>query len=411
MKGALHLDSAGNNSGTGLPDEFQFNAGELRVKFVLSPSTSASYDKYFALGLTPPFAEFELLVQQDHLPDLNLQSLVDNTLDVKLALFDDFIMSFLLYMWYIMLWKSRVISLCCTITVICWLTEYPDEDWARLSTFVTCLIVLIVNFFENQRLSMTTGGPNAPLTEEGFNRVANWDDPWQMHVFMLRFVALLGGTVRSEHDLHQFVVPMVKDGVPVVSLSTALEALRRQPWCKLEPRKLKERDLVRLHGRRKASVKKIKERVCHGLPKQSVSDRSVRASATREDSSDVEPGLNDQPPSQESLSRSVASDMSASRTTKKTVSAVLLEFEPDDLGLEPESCTRRVPLDGELVYSTTDRSKGDWKMTRVDLTPDDGEDGEHKHGGGSCGPAGSSTSTTKEDSGFRVRRTLPSAKL
>lgn len=57
--------------------------------------------------------------------------------------------------------------------------------------------------------------------------------------------------------------------------------------------------------------------------------------------------------------------------------AVQLEFELDDIGMEPESCTRRIPLHGELVYSLTDRSTDAWKMVRVERFPNDTEDGEH----------------------------------
>lgn len=85
--GVHHMVSkvSGSNVNTYEPEgekNVQYNAGEIYISMRLVPMVD-EHDLLFAKVLTPSYLTFASFIQEEYLPKLELQELVDDLMDVK----------------------------------------------------------------------------------------------------------------------------------------------------------------------------------------------------------------------------------------------------------------------------------------------------------------------------------------
>jgi hypothetical protein len=210
----------------------QYNAGEIYISMRLVPVVD-EHDLLFAKVLTPSYLTFASFIQEEYLPKLELQELVDDLMDVKLKVVDDMVFSLANALNYILRWRSKLISgFLFTVFLSCGFS-------ISLSTallYFWLATVLLLQSQKTWRDEMTTGGWNAPLTQSGYEMVAATNDISEMNEFLARVVESRLGEVKSEQDLLHFAGTLVlegKDGKPDISFQQLIEVMCNLPFLDL----------------------------------------------------------------------------------------------------------------------------------------------------------------------------------
>ncbi|CAK0798951.1 unnamed protein product [Prorocentrum cordatum] len=115
-------DQPSSSAGEGASEMSQLNAGELFVKMRLVRVAPSKYDVMYSHALQPPALSFNPVVQEDALPEFDIQELFDDAIDIKFAVIDDFVLCAASYVWYILNWHSRAVSGLITLCLLlaCW---------------------------------------------------------------------------------------------------------------------------------------------------------------------------------------------------------------------------------------------------------------------------------------------------
>jgi len=212
--------------------------------------------------LDPPLPQdFGSYIQDENLPQLDLQGLFDDAMDVKRKVFDDSLVSVLYFFSYILRWRSCIISFIVSAALLssCVVSEFIVPILFGLNAFfMMCLAVTPL------RLSMTTGGLNAPYNYEGFSRVAAWGSTPHMVSYMNRVVTdCLFGNVLDVQHAYVLSSRIFRECKPVVDFEDLKKTIRqaskkentnKAPWFLLGERDLIKGDLVLVDNRRHATV-------------------------------------------------------------------------------------------------------------------------------------------------------------
>jgi len=270
MKSVMGRIRKDQDTGTGDSSATQqFNAGELLVKMKLVRATPLDSDIMFSYALHPPALAFNPIVQEDALPEFDIQELFDDAMDVKFAVVDDFVLCFASYVWYLLSWNNQHISgpiiLCLLLT--CW-----SQPLIMACIYGILAALLVMNCREALRQQMTTSGLNAPLTNEGFLTVARWNSILQMETFLYRVMMHQGGQVLNERALHDFVATGFRELLDPskgfeeddtsLTLPDIVRVMKGMDWCSLQGKDLDDElikvgSMVRIHERRRATVSSV----------------------------------------------------------------------------------------------------------------------------------------------------------
>ncbi|CAE8722702.1 unnamed protein product, partial [Polarella glacialis] len=221
-------------------DEKRYNAGEILIRLRLEPVGSA-LDKVFGLALKPLEAhDFGTHMKSDTDPDFETQHLWDDVQDVKRHVLEDCVACALNYCSYLLQWRSVMLSLLLAASfvgpiVYSVLHPHVRNFWLfpAVSPAVLTLLLLLAAW-RWLRLEMTTGGSNAPLTQEGFERVARWRDSQHMAVFIERVVTDLQGRVVDEQEMRSFAARCFRDGRPRLALNDLRYKLRGAAFTNID---------------------------------------------------------------------------------------------------------------------------------------------------------------------------------
>eukprot|EP00411_Alexandrium_monilatum_P034056 CAMPEP_0175360848 /NCGR_PEP_ID=MMETSP0095-20121207/16249_1 /TAXON_ID=311494 /ORGANISM="Alexandrium monilatum, Strain CCMP3105" /LENGTH=607 /DNA_ID=CAMNT_0016658669 /DNA_START=36 /DNA_END=1859 /DNA_ORIENTATION=- len=213
------------------PRQARLNAGEVLVRLRLE-RLGTWLDSAYALALDPPppknFGVRAKATPTDKLPELDLQDLRDEITDIKLALFDGALVSTANFCGYVLQWRSTLLSLSvAAVLIVAWLLPYLT--WVVIPALLAVFLVLFSS--KRIRAAMTLGGANAPLSQEGFERVALWRSKASMVRFVRRVVEQdLQGTVTDEPQLATCAATVFSNGVPRISYQQLREGLRDAKW-------------------------------------------------------------------------------------------------------------------------------------------------------------------------------------
>ncbi|CAE8626111.1 unnamed protein product [Polarella glacialis] len=235
-----------------------YNAGEIFVRLRLFPVVSAQ-DCTFALALDPPVpVDFGTYVQEENLVKLDVQDLFDDLMDIKRSFVDDGLVCILNFCRYVLNWRSVPISLVYTAgaLVICL------RPWDLFIPVVFALLAVSVCLLALGQLArqLTTGGSNAPLTEDGFQDVARWRDTPQMAAFLMRLVEQdLHGKVADDRQLLLLARLCINGSWPLAPLGKVRQILWKADWvtCPKDqdlPEAFRPGALVLVDERRRARV-------------------------------------------------------------------------------------------------------------------------------------------------------------
>lgn len=262
------------------PVQVSRNAGEVLVRLRLRRVVSA-LDSAFALALDPPppinFGVKPLKEKPpDTLPMLDVQDLRDEITDIKMAVLDGAFASFANFIGYILQWRSSVLSsIVAAALITTWLL--PVLTWVVLPALLAGLLVLLSS--EQVRRATTLGGQNAPLSQEGFEKVAKWRNKASMIRFVRRIVEQdLQGKVVDDTKLAACAANVFSQGKPKLTFQQLRDGLRTATWVTSAKDELAPGSLVVVsseEGNRRARVQKVlnREEVCvkyEDGPEQSV---------------------------------------------------------------------------------------------------------------------------------------------
>lgn len=197
------------------------NSGEIHVRLTLKAKPDVNFsDRAFALTMNAECQDYANFVQDTDLPQLDLQELVDDAMDIKLLVFDDLILSFGVYCWYIIRWRSKLLSLLvmAMFGTGFFINTFELTDYSALGPIVWhvgLLILLLFNASDTLRKEMTTNATNAPCDQEGFLAVVKWDTTSQVYTFLSRCIAARDGIIHNDAELHQFAGMCFVNGTPV----------------------------------------------------------------------------------------------------------------------------------------------------------------------------------------------------
>eukprot|EP00435_Cladocopium_sp_Y103_P058739 s287_g20.t1 len=224
-------------------DTVQYNAGEIRLRMKLRRVVPRGMDA-FARALQPSCFTYATFVQEEYLPQLDLQELVDDAMDIKLQLLDDLIFAMLAFVSYIVAWKSFFLSGLLLATVI---ATFKSEllAWGIWHFWMGVVLVLLSD--KKWRNVLSTNGLNAPLNQEGLEMVAAWNETSEMHCFLMRLVHWAGTVCVGRGELE-------------ITFDELLDAMH-ELWFIDMPRKpvVKKNSLVYV-GRRKGTVTNVRGR-------------------------------------------------------------------------------------------------------------------------------------------------------
>lgn len=244
------------NPNADAPPNTQFNAGEIHVKLKLVRCVSEN-TALFAKALVPSCTSFASFIQEEFLPKLDVQELLDDTLDLKIEIVDEMLFAVYAFACYVLAWRSIIVSGLLFIAVAC---GVKSSMLVYAFGHLWMAMILVLLKFDNWRLPMTTNGQNAPLNEEGFRFVARCRDVYGMHAYLLRMIASRSGSINSMQELLHFSGTIVQgDGELTVTFDELLKALR-ELWFLEFPKgitHLEVNSLVRVHDRRRGTVTKI----------------------------------------------------------------------------------------------------------------------------------------------------------
>jgi hypothetical protein len=258
------------NHDEGEEDSVQYNAGQIYVKLKFRRDPGTWLDSVFALALDAPVSVYTSFVQQEHLPELNVQELYDDTIDLIQVIWNDFLLYFVNWFLYILLWRSPLLS--GTITVLCIMSAF-DTDHRYITVHGLFAALLVMNKFDTLRSAMTIGGMNAELTEEGFKTVAAWRSSWQMEQFLMRILEARGYWPMNERRFHKFVAVGFRrnhdQGEPTFpSLESVVDVLLNMDYVERlfpDAQSFRKGVLVRVDGQRRGTVQKLTDNDCVSL--------------------------------------------------------------------------------------------------------------------------------------------------
>eukprot|EP00441_Pelagodinium_beii_P037344 CAMPEP_0197648762 /NCGR_PEP_ID=MMETSP1338-20131121/27945_1 /TAXON_ID=43686 ORGANISM="Pelagodinium beii, Strain RCC1491" /NCGR_SAMPLE_ID=MMETSP1338 /ASSEMBLY_ACC=CAM_ASM_000754 /LENGTH=734 /DNA_ID=CAMNT_0043222815 /DNA_START=75 /DNA_END=2279 /DNA_ORIENTATION=- len=240
-------------------DNVQYNAGEIHVKMKLVQVTQDPVmDSLYAHALTPSYCTYATFVQEEVLPQLDLQELVDDVIDIKIKLLDDICFACYTFVMYILSWRSFVLSGTLLLAI---LSAAKSGMLAYGILHIWVAVCLLYLSKEDWRNELTTGGLNAPLNQEGYELVAAWDKTNEMFNFLMRIIQARLGEVLSQQDLVHFAGTLVCEvgGKPDVSYDEILKVLH-DVWFLDLPHASKLHDagdLVRVKERRRGEIMKL----------------------------------------------------------------------------------------------------------------------------------------------------------
>jgi len=154
-----------------------------------------------------------------------LQYCYDEIYEFKVQLLDDALRCLMYYFRYIVAWRSIPLSVIWLVSFlfVCWHTFMM---WAVFPLLV--VLSLIVNRDEDRRMTMTRGGKNAPLTDDGYRWTAAWQSTDEMIAFAKRIIEEeLRGKVFEAQKLRVFAACSTRNGLPVVLLDELRETLKK----------------------------------------------------------------------------------------------------------------------------------------------------------------------------------------
>eukprot|EP00929_Paragymnodinium_shiwhaense_P039280 TRINITY_DN20659_c0_g1_i2.p1 TRINITY_DN20659_c0_g1~~TRINITY_DN20659_c0_g1_i2.p1 ORF type:complete len:687 (+),score=119.69 TRINITY_DN20659_c0_g1_i2:125-2185(+) len=227
------------------------NAGELYVRMTLTPLKS-SWDPVFALSLDPPAPEnFGTFITQDNVPQLSAQTLYDDAQHVKLMVYDDFIMCLANWVRYIVYWRCFLVS--AILTALFCMTCYQTWFFPAVCPGLMA-IALFCNGFESIRNAMSIAGSNAPLTDDGFQRVALLRSTPQMLFWATRLVQDLGGSVQDQQKFRVLVSRCFRYGKPLLTIDEFRTRLQSEECIKINKTDLAVGTLVLVNERKLATI-------------------------------------------------------------------------------------------------------------------------------------------------------------
>jgi len=242
----------------GPPPGTQFNAGEIHVKLKLVRIVNEN-TALFAKALVPSAMSFASFIQEEFLPKLDVQELLDDVLDLKIEIVDEMLFAVYAFACYVLAWRSIIVSGLLFIAVVSGVKS--SMLFASLCHLWMAMILVLLKF-DDWRLPMTTNGQNAPLNEEGFRFVARCRDVNEMQAYLMRMIASRSGNITSMQDLMHFSGTIVQgDGQLSVTFDELLKALRDLWFLEFPSGQthLEVHSLVRVHDRRRGTVTKIDE--------------------------------------------------------------------------------------------------------------------------------------------------------
>mmetsp|Transcript_19483 Transcript_19483/g.44356 ORF Transcript_19483/g.44356 Transcript_19483/m.44356 type:complete len:619 (-) Transcript_19483:42-1898(-) len=243
------------------PMQVQRNAGEVLVRLKLRRE-GTWLDTAFSLALDPPppknFGIRKKEKPTDTLPMWDVQDLRDDITDIKMAVVEGAVASTTNFIGYILTWRSSCLSACLAgalITTWC----LPVLTWVIIPAVLAFVLVLLSS--EQVRRATTLGGVNAPLSQEGFEKVAGWRSKASMVRFVRRVVEQdLQGKVADEGKLTVCAANIFAHGVPKISYQQLRDGLRDAQWVAATKDELAPGALVVVsseEGNQRARVQKV----------------------------------------------------------------------------------------------------------------------------------------------------------
>jgi len=245
-------------------EEVHHNAGEIHLRFKLVKLGTFT-DAAIALTMDANCTDFVSFVQNEELPQMDLQEVVDDIMDIKLKVFDDMIVSTLIYIWYILCWRSKLISLLvfAMFGIDFFVSTFELREHAALPHIVWhvgLMILLALNSLPGLRQDMTTGALNAPCNQEGFVRVARWNNTQQMNNFLQRCIAARQGIIKNEQELFEFAGMCFQYGETLCTMEQLMQVLATTSFVSLPAKGSPAEDaLVYVDERRRATVEAVLE--------------------------------------------------------------------------------------------------------------------------------------------------------
>ncbi|CAJ1331498.1 unnamed protein product [Effrenium voratum] len=248
----------GAQKGEEPPSDTQFNAGEIHVKLKLTRLVSPN-SALFAKALVPSYMTFATFIQEEFLPKLDVQELLDDAMDIKIEIVDEMLMAVLAFIGYVLAWRSVLISGLLFTSVV---SGAKNIMFSNFLWYLWVALVLFLTRFESWRAPMSTNGNNARLNDDGLKLIARTQSVTEMNNFLIRMVTSQMGTINSLQDLVHFAGTIVQgDGEVTVTYDKIMKALH-DLWFLDFPAggaPIVNDSLVRVNDRRRGTVAKIKE--------------------------------------------------------------------------------------------------------------------------------------------------------
>jgi len=239
-------------------EEVQFNAGEIHVKMKLVKVVDDSAAAY-SQALVPSYFTYASYIQEEFLPKLDIQELVDDIMDVKIKLFDDMIFAFASFVNYILAWRSFFLSgLLLAMVLVCAIHDGVLIAYGIWHMWLAIVFVMLSN--DTWRHEMTTSGLNAPLDQEGFLAVAKWNETSEMHAFLVRIIQARLGTIISMQELVHFAGTICEGerGQVPITYDELLQAMHDLWFLDLPHKELVQKGtLVRVNERRRGTAQEV----------------------------------------------------------------------------------------------------------------------------------------------------------
>jgi len=99
---------------------------------------------------------------------------------------------------------------------------------------LVCAVLLILLRWTSLREEMVQGGSSAPLTDDGFDRVAAWRSNDQMVRFIERLVAEIQASVKDGEEMRSFAARCFRNGRPRLTLSELRAVLKGADWIEVD---------------------------------------------------------------------------------------------------------------------------------------------------------------------------------
>lgn len=224
-----------------LRDEHRHNAGELKIRLRLSMLDAHPEDGLFALALTPESVhDHGTHLQVNGKSNFELQHLWDDVMDVKRQVFEDSVVCVCNCTSYLLQWRSTPLSFILVASFVCPVLYSVFQPHVRIFWLLSAVFSGVLAFallllsWKQLRFDMIHGGSNAPLTQEGFERVAAWRQTDQMVRFLERIVADLHGVIKNDQAMRSFAARCFHNGRPRISLSDLRTAIKTAEWMQID---------------------------------------------------------------------------------------------------------------------------------------------------------------------------------